>query len=189
MKTLKALGELCLIFVLLFLLMYANGCKERRHYSKKTHQTVKVYKQHNPKYVAEKYTSGSSDDNEWIYWYIIDYNNTYYYYTSPNLVPSSSYSTFNWSTAKANVESPITEVSKELQSVEEQTISNDELGSQMEQTIDTTEQQIADMVDEGNPNSGGYDTDSNDSGSTDSGSSGDSGGGDSGGGDGGGGGD
>jgi len=187
MKTLKSIGELCLVFVLLFLLMYANGCKECRHYSKKTHQTVTVYKTH--KHDVRPLVE--SDDDEWIYWYIFSEDHTLYYYSSPNYYTPAQYQTMQWTPAKEN---PIpAEEMASVQTVEEQTVSNDELGPQMEQTIDTTEQQIADMVDEGNPNSSGYDTDSNeggnDSGGTDSGSSGDSGGGDSGGGDGGGGGD
>lgn len=176
-------------FTLLFLavlLCFITGC-EQRHYTKKTKQTVKVYKQHKHKTASATPSLEADNDDDLIYWYILDYNNTYYYYSSPTYYPPSSYSTFNWSSAKANVESPITEVSKELEPVTEEVVPNDELGQTMEETIDTTEQQISDMVSEGNPNTDDSDS-SSDNGSSDSGSS-DSGGGDSGGGDGGGGGD
>jgi len=176
------------LFILAFIFLM-SGC-EQRHYTKKTNQTVKVYKVHNTNHVGTVVANSSGGD-EWLYYYIMFYNNNYYYYSSPSLYQPSSYSTFNWSSAKAN---PIAEELNEpnqVETVAEEVVPNEELGQTMETTIDTTEQQISDMVSEGNPNTGDSSSDTSSGGdsgsSSDSGSSGgDSGGGGDGGGGGGG---
>jgi uncharacterized membrane protein YgcG len=190
----KLLFFLPCLMILAFILL-ASGC-EQRHYTKKTNQTVKVYKVHNAKHVVANTTAtlaDSSGGDEWLYYYIMFYNNNYYYYSSPSLYQPSSYSTFNWSSAKAN---PIAEELNEpnqVETVAEETVPNTELGQTMETTIDTTEQQISDMVSEGNPNTGESSGETSSGGESSGGGSSDSGssssGGDSGGGGGDGGGD
>lgn len=171
----------------LILVGIVSGCDERRHYTKKTEQQVHVYKQHN----------ASSSDDAWIYWYMFYYNNSWYYYSSPTYYPATSYNTFTWqssptspvNTSAANISSS-KGTPQEIDEVGEQTVENSELGQQMENTIDTTEQQISDMVSEGNPNTGdnANESPSTDSSSTSTDSGGSSGGDSGGGGDGGGGG-
>lgn len=160
---LKNIGQFlfwtCLLVALALVCNLLNGCDEQRHrqhYTKKTHQHVKVYKQHKHHALG----GGTvSEDGDWIYWYILDYNDTYYYYSSPTYYSPAQYPTFQWSTSKAN---PIAEEEQnnEINEVADQEISNAELGGQLEQTIDTTEQQMNDMVNEGNPNTGDTDTSS-----------------------------
>jgi uncharacterized membrane protein YgcG len=202
MKT-KILSLLLLVATLMFA---ATGCDYQppQHHTKQTAQTVKVYKQHkhhngtnnvvvNNTTVNNITVNQSNDD--WLFWYVMFYNNQYYYYSSPTYIAPSGYSGMTWQSSPT---SPIAEqptvnasvVDEAPIAVEQNTVPNAELGTQMEQTIDTTEQQISDMISEGNPNSQDSTPSSDKGGSTDAGGgSSDSGGGSSGGDSGGGGGD
>jgi len=181
MKNLIYFAPCLCVLVFIF---FVSGCDQQRHHTKKTTQTVKVYKQHNPKHVVN-----SAIGDEWVYWYIMMYNNNYYYYSSPSYVTPQGYSSFAWTQSKTEP-IPAEEMNnpQEVQPVATAEVPNEALGQQMETSIDTTEAQISDMISEGNPNNSESVSESS-SGSDSSSSSSDSGssGGDSGGGGGGGG--
>jgi|SRR5579862_8953946 len=160
--------------ILLLVRIFAGCEQEHRHYTKKTSQEVKVYKQHKHHGLG---TTTVNEDDDWIYWYIINYNNTYYYYSSPTYYSPAQYPTFQWSTSKAN---PIAEEEEnnEINEVADQEIINTELGQQLDQTIESTEQEISNMENEGNPNTGDSESGTSESGGSSGGeSSGDGGGG------------
>ena len=137
------------ILTMFLILGILTGCDNKNHYQKKTTQTVKVYKQH-------KHDLTNNDD--FIFWYIIYYNNQYYYYSSQTYIPVTSYSTVDWQSSRV---SPIEETKVETtETVEENVVPIQDLGQQMETVIDTTEQQISDMISEGNPNMQDGSTDS-----------------------------
>lgn len=153
--------------------MVLSGCDNTHnvsyHRPHSTKQTVKVYKEHNPQYV-----STSSSNDAWIYWYVFDNDSTYYSYSSTSLSKPSSYSSFNW---QSSLTSPISKLSaNNIEEIEEEIVPNEELGQQVETSIETTEAQVDTMVNEGNPNNSESES-STSEGSSSEGSSGDSGGG------------
>lgn len=141
------LTNLFLILALVFSFAVA-GCDDsrnvryRQHHQKVTNQTVHVYKQHNPNHVAD-----STANDEWIFWYLFFYNNNYYYYSSPNYIAPSSYSSVSWtSSPKAPIDTEVKDGAIDggaVVAVEEQTVPNAELGTEVSSTIDTTESSIS----------------------------------------------
>ena len=151
-------------------LILTLGCDVHSHHHKKqTKQQVHAYKVY------------QSDSDPYIYWYIFYYQNNYYSCSSVSPLSDTDYSRQSWLSTSV---SPIDTKTGTVIEMETESIPNQELGQQVEQTVDTTEAQIDAMVNEGNPNTGDNNTpsepSSSDSGNS-SGSDSGSGGGDSGG--------
>lgn len=171
-------NKILLILTLVSLIAF-TGCDEhhnRKHVRKTvpTKETVKSYRTHS-----------TSNNNDWIYWYLLFDNNTrsYYYASSPS--PVSSYSSLSW--AKSDkVPEEIDE--KTAENIGEQEVSTEQLGEAATEIqsdySSIPENNSLDSM-EGVPES---DTSSGDTSSGGDSGGGDSGGGDAGGGDGGGGG-
>ncbi len=161
----KQLFSFLLVLAFVFSIV---GCD--RHYTKKTKQPVHVYKKHNPHYVANAAADAAEDvADEWIYYYVMFYNNNYYSYSSYSPIYSTP---ATWASSKTP---PVNE--QEVEQVEEVSVPNEEFGQEIDSAIEANETSMAE--------SAGYDNSSSDNASSDAGES--SSGGDSGGGDGGGG--
>ena len=117
------------LFTLLLSTLLIAGCDQqvRHHYRPllAEKETVKVYKVHRTNSVpaivngAADAVNNSSDDNSWLYWYIIYDSNTRSYYEASSLMPGMTYSSLTWSKSST----PPTEVNEAeiMQEVEVQT--------------------------------------------------------------------
>jgi len=122
------------LFALLSASLLLAGCDQRhqtRHYRPlmAEKETVKVYKTHRTNSVPAAVLNGvtrvastvadtSSDDNSWIYLYIIYDSTTRSYYSADSTTPVTSYSSLQWS--KSSTE-PEVEPTEEIQTAEVET--------------------------------------------------------------------
>lgn len=167
------------ILSLLFLaiaLVFGSGCDRRSHT-----KTVHVYKKTNTNYVAGATTT---NNHQFTYYYLFNYNNHVYFHESQDYVDPTEYDHINWVENDVNgieIETLSNDPNSNVAEFEQQTVPNEAFGQEMDNMFDTTDQQISDMISEGNPNNQDSTSDSSDSSSSsDSGSS--DGGGDGGGG-------
>lgn len=162
------------VWLVLALVLCVPGCGKQARHVKQTKQEVTVY--------LERPTNGGDA----VYVYQFQYNGHWYHHFESSLLDEADWDAFAW------IESDQPAVVNDAPGVgvvAQMEVPNADLGREMAMEIDTTEQQIADMISEGNPNNADVgETTSADTGG-DSFSAGDSSSGDSGGGDSGGGGD
>ena len=140
-------------------LAVTTGCDRPHHdYHKQTKQQVHVYKQHGTNYVnlqaARAVGKINTDDNDWIYWYVIYYHNTMIYASSTSYIAPSSYNSLNW--AETTAPSVVSASAAPIEPVETTTVENTSLGEATDAVIEAgeTQAQMDAMVNEGNPNTG-----------------------------------
>lgn len=152
--------------LLLSTIVFTFGCNERHHHVKKQlpkTEVLKTVRIHNPL---------STSNNDWIYWYLINDNNThtYYYSSSPNRV--TSYSNLSWI---KSISLPKELEEKEVEVLEESEIEVSDLGTDAvsEITADYSSIPEDNSLDsmEGVPDSDTITSDASDYGSNDGGSS------------------
>ena len=161
---------------------FLTGCDAPKYtdstYPNRT-ETVDVYRVANTNYQSN---ASTPDNNEWIYWYLLLNHNTYYYSCYPVLLSDNNYSKLSWQSSKTPPEPVEEEINQKIEPISKEIVPENDLGEQVDKEIDTTEEQINAMNNEGNPNnqepaesssSENSESSSSESSSSDSGSSGD----------------